>query len=305
FMNYHHFRNIDLNLLIVFLTLLQERSVSKTAIKLNMTQPAVSQSLKRLKHLLKDDLFIRSGRNIEPTETALSYQSDLEHLFEQMDHMFHEKENFDPQTYNGHIKIGLPEYCAIPFIPALQKILSKEAPHIRITTLNTNIMNAYEMLQSKTIDFAIGRFENMPKSIEQTDLYHEKYVGISSAPVAKTIKTKDDYFNHNHLHVSLRGEDKGFIDDCIKKEKLGRRNIEVTLSNYIFSLEYLKNSDLIATEPYYALRKMVDIFGLKYFDLPIHSPEFSVSLGYLKTRSKLQIVKWFNTICEEAVARFS
>jgi len=300
-MNYSYFRNIDLNLLIVFLTLLKNSSVSKSAKELHMTQPAVSESLKRLRHMFNDELFIRTGRTITATDMALSYKNDLENLFEKMDSIFEERKEFDPSIANNHIKIGLPEYCAIPVIPKLQKLLIKQAPNIQITTVNTNIKNSTSILENKEVDFVIGHFEKTPKSISNHILYNDKYIGIMSAENTCEITNIDEYFSNKHLHVSLRGENSGYIDQYLKRNNLGDREINVTLSNYIFSLNYLEKSNLIATEPYFAIKDIINRFDLKTFELPFKAPAIQISLGVLKTRENLPVIKWFSNMIQQAI----
>jgi len=144
---------IDLNLLISLQVLLEERSVSRSAKRLHLTQPAMSKTLSRLRQVFDDPLFIRGSHGMQPTPRAAELGENLGDILAEINHLV-APAAFDPAEFSGEITLALSEYVGVALLPPLIKKLSKVAPRLAIKTL-TRVENQLEQLSNGTLDFAI------------------------------------------------------------------------------------------------------------------------------------------------------
>ena len=144
---------VDLNLLLALQVLLEERSVSRAAARLNITQPAMSKTLSRLRDTFDDPLFTRSSRSIQPTPRALDIAYDLQEVLGQIGSLLNAVE-FDPGVFTGEFTIALSEYIGATLLPNLVQRLHEQAPKLSIKTI-TRVDNQLDQLASGELDFAI------------------------------------------------------------------------------------------------------------------------------------------------------
>lgn len=144
---------MDLNLLVAFQVLLEERHVSRAADRLFITQSAMSKTLGRLRDLFDDPLFTRSSHGMVPTPRALELQSQVQGVLSQVQSIT-TGQQFDPKTYEGEISIAVSEYVGVVLLPALMQLLQQEAPLLRVTTLSRVELQLDELTDGG-LDFAI------------------------------------------------------------------------------------------------------------------------------------------------------
>lgn len=160
-MDIRHLARIDLNLLLTLQVLLEEGSVSRTADKLFLTQPAISKSLSRLREVFDDPLFTRSGRGLVPTPFARSLQEPLTAILGDMDRLF-VAEAFDPAIYKGKFIIAANEFMDMVLLPMLVEELSKVAPGIHLETY-TQFDDQLAGLEKGDLDFVLNlKFSEIP-----------------------------------------------------------------------------------------------------------------------------------------------
>ena len=152
-MDTREFSKVDLNLLISLQVLLEERSVSRAAERLFITQPAMSKTLTRLRVLFNDALFTRSSRGMQPTPRALELAARLSEILGDISHLLSEP-GFDPRAAQGEITLALSEHVGLTLLPRLLAQLSVSAPRLKIRVI-TRIENPLEALASGNLDFAI------------------------------------------------------------------------------------------------------------------------------------------------------
>ncbi len=172
--NYNHampietLSRVDLNLLVAMQVLLEERNVTRAAERMFVTQPAMSKTLLRLRTVLDDPLFTRSGRGLVPTPRALEIQRQLPAILNDVS-MVLEKKEFNPATHNTSIHIVAPEFMAVQTVPELTKVLQEESPGISLAL--SNIDDHYEqLLESGEIDFAMEVKKPLSKDFIVTPL---------------------------------------------------------------------------------------------------------------------------------------
>jgi len=152
-MNLQKLSRLDLNLLVSLQALLEEKSVTRAAERLFITQPAMSRVLQRLRHQLDDPLFTRTGNELVPTPKARDLQARLPGLLDSILEIVSEGD-FDPATYEGEITIAVPEFVAISLISELTKLVTEQAPGV-ILSISSETDSVEGELAEGGLDFAI------------------------------------------------------------------------------------------------------------------------------------------------------
>ena len=167
-------RHVDLNLLVYLNVLIDEQSVSKAANKLALTQPAMSNALKRLRDLFDDPLLVRAAGTMTPTAKALSLKPEIESLLKMAEEITQPSEVFDPSTANITFRIMANDYLESTLIaPFITQQLAKN-PGLNFDILSPSDVNLQDM-EKGTIDLAINRFNGLPRSFHQASVWRDNY----------------------------------------------------------------------------------------------------------------------------------
>ena len=168
FMNLQKLSRLDLNLLVSLQALLEEKSVTRAAERLFITQPAMSRVLQRLRYQLDDPLFTRTGNELVPTPKARDLQARLPRLLDGILEMVSEGE-FDPATYEGEINLAVPEFVAISLISELTKVVTEHAPGV-VVSISSETDSVEGELAEGVLDFAIDIEKNLTEDISTRSL---------------------------------------------------------------------------------------------------------------------------------------
>lgn len=268
-------RDIDLNLLVVLDVLLDERSVSRAARRLNLSQPAVSGALKRLREAFQDPLFVRSRQGIRPTPQALDLIAPIKTVLQDIDTIL-SVAGFSPDADESVFTIAATDYAQMTFLAPLMQQVHRAAPNIRFSIVTTDIARMPDQFDRQEVDFAITVPEMAPKNVYAMDLFEDRYVCAVSPdhPTANSEISLDDFCALNHVLVTPSSD--GFFgptDDAL--EKLGRRRrVTVSVPNFLSLPSILANSEFIAVAPERILRPFAD--SLRIFPAPLALPPFKV-----------------------------
>lgn len=260
---------IDLNLLHIFEAVMMELNVSRAAIRLNMTQPAVSHALRRLRRITNDDLFLKVPSGVSPTPKALELwepiREGLVHIRKALS-----PPTFDPASSTQTFTLAAADYTAALFLPKLVPILAQTAPNINIRIVpNTNI-NAAKLLEQSEIDLAIGRFYRSTARLRVQEAMGDRYVCImrKGHPISGKKLTLKQYIKADHLLVTLTGEATGFIDEQLREMDLSRR-IALTVNQFMLVPELVAGSNLISAMPLRMVERSPVQADLHITELPI------------------------------------
>lgn len=279
-----NFRTLDLNLLRVFDEVMAERNLTRAARNLSITQPAVSNALRRLRDTLGDELVRRSGSGVEPTPRALALWPTVRDALRQLQHTLAPGE-FDAGIADTTFLLAMADATAAELIPGLVQIVEKEAPAVSLRVLPLTTRDPRRMLENEEVDMAIGYFPAVIASLaargqsdaavpfETQRLYVGEYVCVMRRghPLADSPLTLDDFCAARHLLVSFSGRPYGFIDQTLGA--LGReRRIVVTVNQFFTAGRVVANSNLLTVLP----RHFVKVTGideqLVLRELPFEQP---------------------------------
>jgi len=250
--------NFDLNLLISFDALIRERNVSRAAEKLHISQPAMSNSLKRLREYLGDPLLVRTSTGMEPTEKALMLAPIIRQSLSLAQSALSPSDTFDAKASERTFRILVSDYIEGTLISALVKHFQRVAPNITLDILTLSD-GSFSDLEKGSIDLAINRFDTIPQSFHQRSVWQDSFSCLLAAnnPLAGDM-TLTAYLEAAHLWVSKTGigvgtgmsesSRRGWVDDELAS--LGyERDIRVYTRHYQNVPLLLQASNMVATIP--------------------------------------------------------
>jgi len=242
-------RHQELNLLTVFDAIMTEGSITRAADRLAMTQPAVSNSVSRMRTLWNDEVFIKDGRNIQPTLFAQNLWAQVREPLKQLD-LALAPTGFDPATAVRTFRIATVDALVDIAWKPLREIIEREAPGVNIYAVPYTIVNGQQVLEDAEVDLVVGTFGVVPGMITSTFLYNSKYVCIMRPghPLAKAKIGLEEFAAADHLLVSLSGDTTGFTDQALAQHGLKRR-VAMTVNHFSAVPPLLFDSDLIAVVP--------------------------------------------------------
>ena len=167
--------SVDLNLLKVFDAIYVERSVSRAAVRLGLTQPSVSHGLTRLRNLFGDPLFVRLHGGVEPTIAAMRIAPAIQQTMRNLQAMLDEGSRFDPASGRRTFIIQMSDFGEVAFLPRLVRELQARAPGVRIETCQLAGLELTQALESGQIDFAIGHLPILDELFQSEALFGEEY----------------------------------------------------------------------------------------------------------------------------------
>ena len=262
---------LDLNLLLVFHHLLILKRVSAVAELLNMSQPAVSSALGRLRSSLDDELFIRTQAGMTPTPYALQLAAPVAMAMDGIQQALNVRGAFDPKTSTRNFTIALTDVGEMYFLPVLMDALAHAAPGVTLQVVSVAQSSLKEDMSNGQIDLAMGLLPQLQAGFFQQSLFKQKYVCLmrQKHPLAQLKSlTVSALFAAEHVRVLATGTGHGRVDLALDKQK-HQRKVRLTVPHYVALGDVLQHSNLIATVPERFALRIVKPFDLTMRDLPI------------------------------------
>ncbi|MBW0146190.1 LysR family transcriptional regulator [Marinobacter arenosus] len=242
-------KNQELHLLYVFDAIMTERSVTRAADRLAMTQPAVSNAISRMRQVWNDPLFVRKGRQIEPTSYAFSLWDRIRGPIYDLSTAV-SSTTFDPSQAKRTFRIAVSDIITDMIWGELAEVLEREAPGVDLHAVPYTPEGTYADLREANVDLAIGLITQHDHSLRSIWLFQGGYqlAMRSDHPLAGKPVSLDDFLNARHLLVSLSGDAHGFVDSYLDQKGLSRR-VAVTVNEFVTVPSLLKRTDLICAVP--------------------------------------------------------
>ncbi|HYM31388.1 MAG TPA: LysR family transcriptional regulator [Candidatus Cybelea sp.] len=269
---------VDLNLLPVFEALIAERSVTRAAARLGLTQPAASHALARLRALLGDPLLVRAAGGMQPTPRALALAPKIAEVLFDVRGALGPAAVFEPARSRRRFVLAMSDYAAFTLGPALLSRLRAEAPGASLVIRHASRALGFAMLESGEAELIVGTFPHPPAWQHGETLAEDALVCAMRRghPAARRRFDLPAYLAAEHLNVSLRGESSGNVDDTLAS--LGhRRRVVATVGHFLVAPSLVAASDLIATEPMRVMRPFAREFGLVLRPPPFAVPKFTLT----------------------------
>jgi DNA-binding transcriptional LysR family regulator len=261
----------DLNLLLVFDAIMRERHVTRAGARIGMSQPAMSNALNRLRHHLKDELFVRTADGMRPTPRATELAGPVRDALETLEVTL-DTAQFNPATAQRSFAIGGNDYAVATLMAVVMQQLEREAPGVTLR-LVPSAGRTLEMLDTQEIDFGLSAFGDIPERFGSTALIEDCYVLMmrKGHPLAKGKLSLERYAKARHLLVSPRGDAVGFVDKALATHGLTRQ-IAITINNFTAAPALLAGSDLIMAGPKRIAETYAPLYGLVTREAPFSGP---------------------------------
>ncbi|TPN79589.1 LysR family transcriptional regulator [Mesorhizobium sp. CU2] len=302
---------IDLNLLVLFETVMEERHVGRSASRLNLSPSAVSHGLGRLRGLLGDPLFLRTPRGVVPTDRALELAAPVAEILARVRSVVASAEPFDPARTKRRFVIGAPDGASAVFLPPLLEVLHRSAPGIDIGIRQllprqneTSPLPAWgdviAELEARLMDVAVIPIDNAPERLLRRPLYEEDFVVAMRAGHRFARDTGiEAYCAMEHLVVSQTADAQGFVDIALAAHGLSRR-IALTVPNFMFALAVLAETDFVSALPRRFVATHAPRFGVIAVDAPLVLPRFQISAVVPKVAMMDAGIAWLVGQLEQA-----
>lgn len=261
---------LDLNLLVVFDALLRTHSVSAAARQLNMSQPAASFALNRLRKAFDDPLFIRTPRGVHPTPYAESLAVPLAHILESIRSDILHRSTFDAPTARRAITLNMHDVGELVFMPPILKRIANTAPGIEILTVNRLNEEIEPALRSGEIDLVIGHFPELHgATLFQQRLFSHSFVCITRKghPITGRDMTRRQFLEGDHGVVHSTGQTRDVLSAELEAQGLSRR-VVLSIQHYLAVPMILAESDLIFTVPYAIGEQLAKLADIKLLNPP-------------------------------------
>ncbi|MDR6501974.1 DNA-binding transcriptional LysR family regulator [Burkholderia ambifaria] len=295
---------LDARLMRILLVLLTERTVSRAAVRLNMSQPATSAALKRLRTLLGDPLLVRSRYGMVPTEFGARLIEPLRNALRVIDFIRIQQPTFDARTSVRTYRIGCPDYLNVLFVPKLVALFRERAPNAQLVLHPLGDgFDDERALADGELDVVIDNRPARSSRFRQDDLFDDRVVCLMRAthPLARRgAMTTADFAAAPQLCPTPSWlEASGAIDRQLERVGLQRR-IVVTLPHFELAAHALVRSDMILTTTYRLARHYAKLLPLAAVALPVEPPDIVYRMTWNESGSCVEGVRWLRGLVAEA-----
>lgn len=297
-------KDLDLNLLLVFNQLLLQRRVSAVAEKLGLSQPGVSNALKRLRLLLNDELFLRTSRGMEPTPYALQLAEPIAYALNTIETSLNQRATFDAASSKRRFTIGMNDIGEIYFLPKLMDKLASIAPGVSINTVRNASLNLREAMESGQVDLAAGLLPELKAGFFQRRLFKQRYVCMFRAGHALDREgqiSAEEFSGAEHVVVGASEIGHARLDETISARGI-RRNVKLTVPHFVAVGHILSRTDMVATVPERYAQECLAPFGLKSAQMPVELPEIAISLFWHAKFHKEPGIQWLRGVMFDTFA---
>ncbi|WP_029083734.1 LysR family transcriptional regulator [Bradyrhizobium sp. th.b2] len=240
--------SLDLNLLVALDALLGEANVSRAAMRLNLSQPATSHALQRLRDLIGDPLLVRNGARMELTPRALALRSPLAQALDQVRTLF-VSDDFDAARSERHFRLMMPDLAVELLMPPLMEKVTRLAPSITIDVVPWRGPAIFTPEFARTIDLVISIGDSF-KGFHRQRLYTDSdaLAVRRGHPAGAKLRKHEAFLAARHVAVIIRGQNEDLIDAWLRAKGIERR-IALVVPGYIEALHVTARTDLVAFVP--------------------------------------------------------
>jgi DNA-binding transcriptional LysR family regulator len=267
----------DLNLLIVFDAVMQDRSVTRAGSRIGLSQPAMSHALNRLRHMLKDELFIRTPQGMVPTPRAEMLALPLRNALTEMQHAL-EPAVFDPSASDRRFALALNNYAAVVLASPLVVAVSAAAPRVYLDLRPSGTLDVVDRLDRGDLDLVIGSTDRPGERFASVLLLEDTFVLVMRRghPASRGKLSPAKFAALPHLEISSSREDTSFIDTWLGEHGLARRI--VLRAPYLSAAPIVAQSDLVANLSRRIAREFVRNHPLELREPPYESKQVRTTM---------------------------
>jgi DNA-binding transcriptional LysR family regulator len=264
---------LDLNLLVVFEAIYSEGGVSRAGEKLNLTQPAISHALARLRLLFDDPLFRREGRALVPTPLTRGLIAPLRRSLRELGLLLSEAGRFDPRRSEARFTVAMRDPVELLVLPAAMARIARAAPHVDLRSVQVARRNMETGLASGMLDLAMDVPLPLPERIHRERVAADRLVVVARQghPALRRGLDLAAYLAQEHVMVTSRRKGPGFEDLALAERGLQRR-VRLRCRNYVAAFRLVSETDLVLTMPERYAGVLNRSFANRVLPLPVETP---------------------------------
>ncbi|MCU1721564.1 LysR family transcriptional regulator [Pseudomonas sp. 5P_5.1_Bac1] len=285
-------RRIDLNLLLTLHALLAEQHVSRAALRLHRSQPAVSHALAQLREIFADPLLVRRGGRLQPTARALELTQPLQDALQQLDGLL-SSPGFDPTRARRSFRLAMSDYGARVVLPRLMRGLREDAPEVDLVVTQGSREAMLSQLFDGEIDLALGVFPTLAAPLRAETLFEERFACLAdrdSLPPRGGL-TLPQWLARPHVLVAVRPGADNEIDLALAA--LGeQRRVALALPHWTAATEVIAGTDLLLTVARRSLAGRLSLSGLRCFEPPLPIRAFNFQQAWHERREGDAAHRW-------------
>lgn len=296
----------DLNLLPVFMALMEERSVTRAAVRLGITQPALSNALNRLRDTLRDPLFIRERYGIKPTQFAEEIAPVILETLARLDEVIIGRQHFDPATSTRQFNIAPNSFVEIVLMPRIIAKLRQQAPGVKVSlTPYGNDLTETGVI-SGTTDMALGRIIDPPDNLIVQHLMDDGLACVVRAdhPDIADSLSREQYEQLRHVNVLPPGRMRVGLFQALERQGL-RRDLAISVTHFLAVPEIIAVTDYCATLPRLICRQIAKDPRLKIVPSPVDLGSFPVEIAWHVRYRQDPAHQWLRQLLVEAAAELT
>lgn len=287
------FQGLDLNLLVALDVLIEERSVSRAAERLHLSQPAMSAALRRLRGYFNDPILAAHGKKMIPTPHALRLRGALRALLTDVERMVSLSTQFDPATSQRRFRIGTSDYLSIVLFTRLVPELERIAPGVTLELVQPSD-GMMALLDQGEFDLIITPTEHVSPDHPTELLFEERHVvaGWAGNPLVQSPLSEEDFLAAGHVAVEIgRLRPTSFAEKFLREQGKERR-IEVLVSSFAVAPEMLVNTRRLAVMHERLAQAYAERIAISFVEMPFAFPIMREMLQYNRTRSEDTGLRW-------------
>ncbi len=292
----------DLNLLPIFVALMEERSVTRAAGRLGMTQPALSNALSRLRVMLQDQLFVRERYGVQPTPVALELAPRITEALAQLDDVVLSQQAFDPKQAERLFTIAPNGYAEFVLVPAVVARLQKVAPGIRLHLTPYGNDLAETGVVSGTTALVLGRIVDPPDNLVVQHLMDEGFACAVRAdhPNVGDAVTREQFETMKHVNIVPPGRMRAGLFQALAQQQL-KRDVAISVTNFFAVAEMVAVTDYCATLPSLICKRLMQEPRLKILPAPVDLGSFPVEMAWHVRYRHDPAHRWLRALIGEVI----
>jgi DNA-binding transcriptional LysR family regulator len=276
---------LDLNLLVLFEAVFEERHVGRAARRLHLSASAVSHGIGRLRRALSDPVFLKHPKGVVPTARAAELAVPVADILARVRSVVAVALPFDPRQSTRRFAVGAPDAIATVALPPVLAAVRREAPNVVVNVVEVEPSATLAELDARSVDVACYPLAELPARFEGRPLYDEDFViAARSGHALGKNPSLERYAAAQHVLVSPTGAPHGFMDDLLAEHGLSRR-IAVTVPSFLWALTVIGDGDLVGTLPRTLVRMHGGRFGVTALEPPL--PFGATAVRVVATRAAM------------------
>ena len=273
--------SFDLNLFVILNAIYTEGRLTKAAEVVGITQPAVSNALSRLREKFNDDLFVRTGSGMVPTQKTENMILDVQSALTLIQKSVNEPDTFEPKSSERNFKLSLGDVSEGRVLPFIMKEIYKDAPNISVGSFAYARSDQVHALSTNNLDFVVDPIIPATDEVSSTKVFEDDFVVMhrEDHDISKLKNvTIENILDLKHLHVSGRKRGLHLID--VELEKIGfKRNVSLRCQHFLIAPSIINSTDLVLT----GTRSFAKRNNLAFVEIPIEIPSMEYFLIWHKS----------------------